>query len=282
MLIDAAEAPGRTLLACQPSLAMLPPAVVRSKRVVASTFGRANRTRSVRRASGLILVGLSEMWSALPLFRGGRLLARLCSLAPSALGRIPPRAAGGAQVGFCLTTDWRRQLRVIADAKGVDLLPVQPFLAEFNRFGQACLGRAAWVRRQGPLEVVHSPLFELSRVLGDLLGEVAAETGADLSHGAGEILLGSSWLARTYDLRLFIEAAKPCGAGGPACHAAHNQYSLSVYASTPRLCGIFDPPHHHIKEAGSRVSGGLMTAAAEAVGGCDERTCGVCCDKFLR
>ena len=64
-----------------------------------------------------------------------------------------------------------------------------------------------------------------------------------------------------------IQAAEPCGARGAGCHATHDPWP----AISPNQTG----------RGGAESPVGLMTAATEAVGGCGERTGGVCRDEFL-
>jgi hypothetical protein len=106
-------------------------------------------------------------------------------------------------------------LRVVRDALRVNLFPLQPLLAEFDRFRNGVACRSAWTGRKIQLEIMSSIFLELLRVASDLRGETAAEYACELPHsvvqigsGAGHHSFGRR--ASAYRFRLTVPAQNVC------------------------------------------------------------------------
>src|SRR5437879_10982870 len=86
---------------------------------------------------------------------------------------------------------------MVRNALRVNLLPIQPLLAQFDGLGYRRFGRTARAGRKIQLQFVDNPLFETPGIFGDLMGVVALKDGCDSPDGAVEILSTSARLAET-------------------------------------------------------------------------------------
>src|SRR6266849_4229460 len=111
----------------------------------------------------------------------------LAFVSPSPPGGVEPGPAGGSQIQFRHPPNRWIELRMVRDALRINLLPLQPLLAQLYGLGHRRFGRTAGARRQIQFQFVDNPLFENLGVFGDLPGEIALKHGCDSAHDAVEV-----------------------------------------------------------------------------------------------